>query len=248
MKTVKFMLGFLVTIGTLTTALWLAWLLLSPANFGYGLAYQTLDIDQHIQKYAPMNPVKTGFETTSASDHRHLFKAIVVAINHQGNGLADIQYSLPAGEQQTLLTNAEVVHLQDVANLVTAGKQVALVMLLVLVLGLSAHYWQTWLLPSGKQQLVHVGLVAAVPVGLMLVAGPLRFFYWLHVKIFPEDHQWFFYYQESLMATLMKAPDLFGFIAVIWLLLSMILYAGLNLVLRRIFVTLKARQIAESPA
>jgi hypothetical protein len=36
----------------------------------------------------------------------------------------------------------------------------------------------------------------------------------MHVWVFPADHQWFFYYQDSLMSTLMKAPYLFGYIAV----------------------------------
>jgi len=38
-------------------------------------------------------------------------------------------------------------------------------------------------------------------------------FAWLHEQVFPPGHQWFFYYQESLMTTLMKAPHLFGPVA-----------------------------------
>jgi len=39
-------------------------------------------------------------------------------------------------------------------------------------------------------------------------------FYYLHTLVFPDNHQWFFYYQESLMSSLMKAPDLFAGIAI----------------------------------
>jgi len=59
----------------------------------------------------------------------------------------------------------------------------------------------------------------------------------LHVLIFPADHQWFFYYQDSLMSTLMKAPDLFAGIAVQIVLLALALYvfilAGMHRLLKR---------------
>ena len=40
-------------------------------------------------------------------------------------------------------------------------------------------------------------------------------FYQFHIWLFPADHEWFFYWQDSLMSTLMKAPVLFGGIAVV---------------------------------
>ena len=60
-----------------------------------------------------------------------------------------------------------------------------------------------------QQGLLLGGLLAAVGL-VLLIAGPTAVFYQLHIWIFPDDHQWFFYYQESLMSTMMKAPDLFG--------------------------------------
>ena len=53
-------------------------------------------------------------------------------------------------------------------------------------------------------------------------------FYALHEWIFPDNHQWFFYYQESLMTVLMKAPDLFGAISVLIALLAIPIYLLLN--------------------
>jgi hypothetical protein len=38
-------------------------------------------------------------------------------------------------------------------------------------------------------------------------------FYGLHTWIFPPGHAWFFYYQDSLMTMMMKAPELFAYIA-----------------------------------
>jgi hypothetical protein len=45
--------------------------------------------------------------------------------------------------------------------------------------------------------------------------------------VFPEGHQWFFYYQDSLMSTLMKAPYLFGYIALALLVLTLALLTAL---------------------
>jgi len=50
---------------------------------------------------------------------------------------------------------------------------------------------------------------------IVMALGPKAVFYWAHTKIFPAGHQWFFYYEESLMTTLMKAPDIFAFIALL---------------------------------
>ena len=47
----------------------------------------------------------------------------------------------------------------------------------------------------------------------MLLIGAKRVFYSLHDLIFPAEHQWFFYYQDSLMSTMMKAPDFFAYVA-----------------------------------
>src|SRR5690606_5060552 len=60
---------------------------------------------------------------------------------------------------------------------------------------------------------------------VIFITGPTKVFYWLHEQIFPDEHEWFFYYQDSLMTTLMKAPDLFGFIAVILVILMMVLWS-----------------------
>ena len=57
-------------------------------------------------------------------------------------------------------------------------------------------------------------------------------FYQVHVGICPAEHQWFFYYQESLMTTLMHAPQLFGVIAVAIIALALLLYGLLLLALR----------------
>jgi hypothetical protein len=61
----------------------------------------------------------------------------------------------------------------------------------------------------------------------VLAIGPRRVFYRMHEWVFPPENPWFFYYQDSLMSTMMKAPHLFGAIAPVLLALGLLLYAGL---------------------
>jgi hypothetical protein len=59
-------------------------------------------------------------------------------------------------------------------------------------------------------------------------------FYALHDWIFPPDRPWFFYYQDSLLTTMMKAPDLFGAIAAEILAVALLLYTGILFAARRL--------------
>ena len=68
-----------------------------------------------------------------------------------------------------------------------------------------------------------VGAVLFISIIVFLV-GPTKIFYLGHELVFPDNHQWFFYYQESLMSTIMKAPALFGPIAFQLLLLTLLLW------------------------
>ena len=54
----------------------------------------------------------------------------------------------------------------------------------------------------------------------------------MHEMVFPDDHQWFFYYQDSLMTTLMKAPDIFFAIGAVWAILASVIYLLLSLLLQ----------------
>jgi hypothetical protein len=89
-------------------------------------------------------------------------------------------------------------------------------------------------MPSTKKLLISVLSLVAVSVVLILLMGAKKFFYWLHTAVFPDNHQWFFYYEESLMSTLMKAPDLFAPISIQLLMLGIGLWL-LHLILLRKF-------------
>src|SRR5690606_3870853 len=144
-----------------------------------------------------------------------LFGEITRAIQNGGEGLADISYRLPNGEQTPLMRTPEVVHLQDVAYLVRDLYRAGAGAALVLALCLAYAVTQRLVMPSARKLML--GFVAALLLigSVVLAIVPVKVFYWLHDYAFPEEHPWFFYYQDSLMTTMMKAPDLFGFIALL---------------------------------
>ncbi len=81
---------------------------------------------------------------------------------------------------------------------------------------------------------------------LVVVIGPVKVFYALHELLFPDGHQWFFYYQESLMSTMMKAPELFGWIAMEWALLAILCFVLLQLGGSRLVDLLQKRGISRN--
>lgn len=208
-------------VGLLWTSFFLSWASLRMVDFAYPAFYRVLHIDEHIATYGPQNEFKHGFETTSRQQRIALFGEIVDAVQSSGSGLEDIRYTDAQGRSSSLLRQPEVVHLQSVARLIDRLTLVSWIMLAGLVLSLAAIHVAQLRPPRAAR--IAAWSVAVVVLGaiFVLVYGPEDVFNILHTWVFPADEQWFFYYQESLMTTLMKAPDLFGAIAVLWLLLAL---------------------------
>ncbi len=213
-----------ITVATtgLVVALAVSWLVLHMANFSYGYWHDTAGIKEAIERFGPENKFKQGFELTDKSQRVRLFQEINNAIHDSGEGLERIAFEVEGFPSQTLLTKAEITHLQDVANLINFGMLVSVVALILWLASIGYGVWR------GRP---HVGLgIQCLAIGLLLgimcmvtwVIGPVKVFYWMHEVIFPDNHQWFFYYQESLMSTMMFAPNLFGWIAIEWLVLSIV--------------------------
>lgn len=209
-------------------ALWIAWRCLAAADFLYPVFYDLLDIEAHIEEFAPQNRYKHDFETTSRDERLRLFAAIVAAIEDSGRGLPALDYRDPGGRRiDHLLRAPEIGHLQDVAALVDR----------VRVLGWLAVGWTAvhlllirmfgWRVPAVGRLVGASIAVTVAGIALVLVIGPKRVSSVLHELVFPPDHPWFFYYQDSLMSTMMKAPDLFGAIALALLALALVFYAAL---------------------
>jgi len=199
-------------------SLHVTWRALAAVDFGYPVFYDVLGLGATIDRYGPENDVRPGFHRTSRAERERIFAAIARAIRNGGAGLAELRYHARDGRVLgRVLTEAEVQHLRDVAALVTAFERVgwsAWVVLLVLTgAALGSRKWPP------RPRYLAVGLLGALVIASAAVfaLGPEAVFYWLHEQVFPPDHQWFFYYQESLMSMMMRAPDLFAAIAVVWL-------------------------------
>ncbi len=210
----------------LVCGLWLslvaAWYTLSAFNFFYAAVYDLAGIGETIETYAPTHRYKRGFETTTREQRVALFGQILEAVNHGGTGLETIVYSDREGRPiDTLLRKAEIIHLQDVADLLGRLRQASWVAGLVFCAALVLRGWQAKSLPKpGHATAATVACLAAL-AALILLSGAKALFYKWHTLIFPEGHQWFFYYEDSLMTLLMKAPDLFAYLAVLLVLFSL---------------------------
>jgi hypothetical protein len=220
----NFLLWPLLLLGHLLAVSLLAWHLLAQVNFAYPLGYKVLDVEQHIRHFGPLNRYKKEFEQTTKAEHLDLFAQITRAVQNHGEGLADIRYRLSNGTTTPLMREAEVIHLQDVANLIDVLYWAGLIGGLAWLCLLAYAYRQRVPFPALKKILLgFVSGLVLITLTILLI-GPKAVFYWLHEQIFPDEHEWFFFYQDSLMTTLMKAPDLFGFIAVILVAVIMVLW------------------------
>ena len=232
MQTVRTcLLWALYSLTSLLLCIWLAWHLFAQINFMYPLWYSLLNIDQTIEQTAPRHSHKKHFDQTSREEHYRLFAEIVRAVQDQGKGLSQIQYRDRDGKVlDRLLTQKEVIHLTDVANFVNVLNWWNLILLVAGLLLLALMFLLRVQMPKIRNLLLTV--VAVVSVGLLVLAsiGFTKVFYWLHPIVFPADHQWFFYYEESLMSTLMKAPVLFAPLGAQLLLLGFVFW-GLHLLL-----------------
>lgn len=214
-------------------AVWLSWLLLAQVNFLYPLWYDVLDLDAVIAHYGPENRYRAGFELTTRAERERLFSAIVTAIHADGAGLDELVYHDSAGQPlDTLLTPPEIQHLHDVARLVAVLLPVGMVSGIAVVLLLLVTLARRAAPPVLSTVFGGLLAVLSLTVAGVLLYGPTQVFYHLHEQVFPPGHQWFFYYQDSLMTLMMKAPDLFGYIALVLVALSL-LGLGIVLVLSR---------------
>ena len=230
---------------TLILSFGLSWVILVPLDFAYAWFYSLIEIDQHIAKYGPANRLKHGFELTTDIERLRLFSAIVSAIHQQGMGLEALQYHNAQGAAiAKLLTHDEVVHLQDVATLIDRMKALLLAAAVLFVGLLLWIYSSAQRLPTFRSMLLSVmAFLAFIVVSVMLI-GPHKVFYTLHVWVFPEEHKWFFYYEESLMSTMMKAPDLFAYIAILLLVLAVPIFIIVMWLIRRVMLLKQARNLA----
>tara|TARA_R110000737_G_scaffold61109_3_gene88107 strand:- start:1925 stop:2731 length:807 start_codon:yes stop_codon:yes gene_type:complete len=231
-------------------SLGISWQANKSANFFYGFWYQTLEIHAVINKNVPKNSQgKRDFPVDDFELHQEKFADIVQAIHQQGMGLDDITYLGHHDIAQKLLTVSEVQHLQDVANLLSSMVKFwwgNLFFLLMLVVFYCRKKNQQTLptshqlivasaskMPTGKQKLIVLASFVLLVIFMLWLWGFTPIFYYLHTVIFPADHQWFFYYNESLMATIMKAPDIFAAIATQLVVVALLIAGTIDVIVSR---------------
>ena len=240
----------LFALSLLTFSLGISWQVSKVNNFFYGVWYQVLDIHQVVDKSVPRNTQgKHDFPIDDIKLHQEKFADIVTAIHHHGVGLADITYINKQFKLRKLLTTSEVEHLQDVANLLDNINYFWLGNLFVF-LALALFYCQqlkvlaiekgqlltvksSRVMPTTKQKALTVLILLLAVLVLLASVGFTKVFYYLHTVVFPLDHQWFFYYKDSLMATLMKAPDIFAAIALQLLSVALVIAVVIDTVISR---------------
>ena len=208
-------------------ALFVVWRALAAFDFAYPLFYDALGIDATIERHAPANETRPGFQRTPRAERERLFGAIVEAVRNGGQGLETLVYRGPNGQPiGRLLTQDEVRHLSDVAALVTRFERLGSLCIAVCTGLLLASRLRRDPMPPLRRFALGAGVVLATTGALLVAFGPVTVFYWLHEQIFPPDHPWFFWYEESLMSTMMQAPNLFGAIAALWIPLATALAAA----------------------
>ena len=234
--------NFGLTLALLVSCLYVSWQVLSQANFLYNQIYEHNDLEAHVNEFAPLNRNgKESFALTTKAERVRVFNDIAREINAGGGGLGAITYTPEgAGAATTFLVEAERDHLQDVANLVSNLKPVGAVItsLLIVFYGFCWYYkvsrYQYFWRPSGLfVSILQIAAVAALCVAITFALGPQQTFYLLHEWAFSGKAQWYFYFEDSLMTTLM--PEIvFANIAALVGILTVLTWLVANLVLRRV--------------
>jgi uncharacterized membrane protein len=221
-------------LSALISALWLAWSALRSFDFAFDFWYSALQLEQKIAYYAPNNRFRFAFENTSYETRKNIYQQISRNIHIEGAHFDQIIYNTKDGKvTDYFLTAPEIQHLEDVNHLITKVHWTAPVAA-ALFLSICGFYT---LKPSAKFSLRAQGMVMSVLILLLsaplFVFGPQKIFDILHQTIFPADHPWFFFYEDSLMTLLMYAPYSFAVIAALWggislLFFGVLTFMGLN--------------------
>jgi uncharacterized membrane protein len=208
----------------LLVSLYLSYSLWVSQNFLYSFWYENTQLHSFINQYASENIYKPEFAETTKKERLRVFDELLEKINSGGEGLKDISFfSEDKKILGILLRKPEVDHLKNVSKLIENFKYVAWSAIPFLFYTLFALFLKRKRAYPFNSLLKAYLLAIVSSLVIVLLIGPLKVFEYLHSVFFPEGDQWFFYYQESLMVTLMMAPDLFVYFAGLWVSSSILL-------------------------
>lgn len=223
---------------TLLICLMISWYMLSGSNFLFSQLYEYNGIEAQVDKYGPQNRNRDNFETTTKDERVKIFGQIVHAVNNNGIGLEEITYQAPSGEIiDTFLTKPEIDHLKDVSGIIskiskicrylTASLFILIIFCWIRKVRNSVSIWKPFSLIISTFVILFLILFCYCAV---IKVGPQRVFYILHEWFFSSLAPWHFYFQDSLMTTMLTEP-LFGSIAIL-----LVAVAGANWILLSFFI------------
>ena len=224
----------------------LSWVVLYQLDFSYGLWHDVGGIGDAIERFGPENYYRTGFADTTKEQREQLFQQINYAVHHDGDGLESIIYTVPNHPTQTLLTDDEVIHLNDVAHLVNKVEWMLVFSALIWVFVMFYYYKARLRPPSVLHQCLALLALMGIFVLALIMIGPTKAFSQMHEWVFPPGNPWFFYYQQSLMSTMMWAPVLFGWIAAQWAVFTLIIFGFIQFLSLRFLQHLRSSSAVSS--
>lgn len=231
------MRSILLCLFSLSVSLLLSLTLLEKTDYSYKIFHEFAEVDKHVKRYTWRNPEKADFTESKPAQQIAAFHEISAAVNSMSlltwsdesysneayqvfNKLSAISYKIN-DNTKPLLVKAEVDHLVDVAWFIVKLEQVLIttcVVSLILLVAMFREKLGHFCIRTYYRNYLAVLSVLAL-IGLIL--GFERIFYQFHIWIFPPQNQWLFSHKYSLMVTLMKAPQLFAYIGVVLLIVTM---------------------------
>jgi hypothetical protein len=204
----------------------LSWHFLSKANFFFDTLYDMHQIESHIAEFAPQNRQnRINFELTSKNERIRIVGKILRTVNSKGVGLETIKYFNTDGVPVNLfLTLAEVEHLKDVSVLVHLMNSIAFILIIIFIIIFSLAWRYKTTTPSLLMLTCSMVGFVIITTGCIIFIGPQIVFNELHEWVFADKSEWHFYYQDSLMTTLLKAPDTFATIAILMTAIALIFW------------------------
>jgi hypothetical protein len=204
----------------------LSWHFLSKANFFFDTLYDMHQIESHIAEFAPQNRQnRINFELTSKNERIRIVGKILRTVNSKGVGLETIKYFNTDGVPVNLfLTLAEVEHLKDVSVLVHLMNSIAFILIIIFIIIFSLAWRYKTTTPSLLMLTCSMVGFVIITTGCIIFIGPQIVFNELHEWVFADKSEWHFYYQDSLMTTLLKAPDTFATMAILMTAIALIFW------------------------
>ena len=183
-------------------------------------------IESHIAEFAPQNRQnRINFELTSKNERIRIVGKILRTVNSKGVGLETIKYFNTDGVPVNLfLTLAEVEHLKDVSVLVHLMNSIAFILMIIFIIIFSLAWRYKTTTPSLLMLTCNMVGFVIIATGCIIFIGPQIVFNELHEWVFADKSEWHFYYQDSLMTTLLKAPDTFATMAILMTAIALIFW------------------------